>query len=76
MYFVWDLSNAEAGVKAEAGAHTHTRMHARTHTQVLLGDNTKLRRATGWEPVVEFRDTLEEVLRHWRREVKVRFGLI
>jgi len=44
--------------------------------KVLLGDNRKLRQATGWEPTTEFRDTVEAVLDYWRREVKVRFQLI
>mmetsp|Transcript_39298 Transcript_39298/g.79282 ORF Transcript_39298/g.79282 Transcript_39298/m.79282 type:complete len:94 (+) Transcript_39298:447-728(+) len=44
--------------------------------RVLLGDNARLVAATGWRPTTEFRETVEEVLKYWRREVKVRYELI
>lgn len=35
---------------------------------VLRGDNTKLRRATGWEPQIDIDTTLSDLLEYWRRE--------
>lgn len=33
---------------------------------VLLGDRTKFTRATGWEPVIPFEQTLQDMLDFWR----------
>jgi GDP-4-dehydro-6-deoxy-D-mannose reductase len=33
---------------------------------ILLGDNTKFVRATGWAPEIPFERTLEDMLEHWR----------
>jgi GDP-4-dehydro-6-deoxy-D-mannose reductase len=33
---------------------------------VLVGDNTALRRATGWEPTIPLSETLRDVLADWR----------
>lgn len=33
---------------------------------VLVGDSTRLRRATGWKPVVAFDDMLDDLLDYWR----------
>ena len=35
-------------------------------TPVLIGDATKLRRATGWEPQIPFDRTLDDLLNYWR----------
>ena len=32
----------------------------------LVGDNTRLREATGWSPAIPFDDTLAAVLDRWR----------
>jgi GDP-4-dehydro-6-deoxy-D-mannose reductase len=34
--------------------------------QILLGDNSKFVRATGWQPVIPFDRTLLDMLEHWR----------
>jgi GDP-4-dehydro-6-deoxy-D-mannose reductase len=34
--------------------------------QVLLGDATKFKNATGWEPKIPFEQTLEDMLAYWR----------
>lgn len=34
----------------------------------LVGDNTRLRTATGWSPTIPFEDTLAAVLTRWRNE--------
>lgn len=36
---------------------------------VLVGDSTKFRRATGWEPKIPFEQTLEDCLDYWRARV-------
>lgn len=36
----------------------------------LVGDNTKLRAATGWEPAVSFDATLAAILGRWRHELR------
>jgi GDP-4-dehydro-6-deoxy-D-mannose reductase len=33
---------------------------------ILLGDATKFRRATGWEPTIPFEQTLRDMLEYWR----------
>lgn len=35
-------------------------------TPVVLGDATRLRRATGWRPEVPFEQTLDDLLNYWR----------
>jgi GDP-4-dehydro-6-deoxy-D-mannose reductase len=36
---------------------------------VLLGDNTKFRKQTGWKPEVPFNKTLEDLLNYWRERI-------
>lgn len=36
---------------------------------ILMGDNTKLRRATGWEPTIGMEQIVEELLEYWRAEL-------
>jgi GDP-4-dehydro-6-deoxy-D-mannose reductase len=38
----------------------------------LVGDNTRLRHATGWAPAISFEDTLAQVLERWRTEEATR----
>jgi GDP-4-dehydro-6-deoxy-D-mannose reductase len=33
---------------------------------VLLGDSTKLRQQTGWQPNIPFDQTLDDLLNYWR----------
>jgi GDP-4-dehydro-6-deoxy-D-mannose reductase len=35
-------------------------------TPVLLGDATRLRNATGWQPQIPFERTLDDLLNYWR----------
>jgi GDP-4-dehydro-6-deoxy-D-mannose reductase len=37
--------------------------------QVLIGDNSKFRKATGWEPKYKFEQTLDDLLDYWRSRV-------
>jgi len=36
---------------------------------VLLGDNSKFRKATGWEPSIAYERTLRDMLDYWRAEI-------
>ncbi|MBN1405943.1 MAG: GDP-mannose 4,6-dehydratase [Candidatus Omnitrophica bacterium] len=36
---------------------------------VLLGDCTKMKKITGWEPEIPFKKTLEDLLDYWRRKL-------
>jgi len=38
-----------------------------TDEPIILGDTTRLRKATGWVPEVPLRQTLDDMLHHWRR---------
>jgi GDP-4-dehydro-6-deoxy-D-mannose reductase len=37
---------------------------------VLVGDNSKFVKKTGWEPKIDFRKTLSDVLEYWRENLK------
>ncbi|MEO0068191.1 MAG: GDP-mannose 4,6-dehydratase [candidate division WOR-3 bacterium] len=37
--------------------------------ELLIGDATKLKEATGWEPEIPFEKTLEDLLNYWRERV-------
>jgi GDP-4-dehydro-6-deoxy-D-mannose reductase len=41
---------------------------------LLLGDASKFRAATGWEPVIPFSQTIEDLLNYWRRVLRARPG--
>lgn len=36
---------------------------------ILIGDSTKMRRLTGWRPVIPFKKTLEDLLNYWREKI-------
>lgn len=37
--------------------------------EVLIGDSTKFRQATGWKPEIPFEKTLQDLLNYWRERV-------
>ncbi|MBD3203448.1 NAD-dependent epimerase/dehydratase family protein [Candidatus Woesearchaeota archaeon] len=37
---------------------------------ILKGDYTKLKKATGWEPEISFRQSLKDILEFWRANIK------
>jgi GDP-4-dehydro-6-deoxy-D-mannose reductase len=39
-----------------------------TDEPIILGDSAKLRAATGWEPRVPLRQTLADMMDHWRAQ--------
>ena len=40
--------------------------------EILIGDSSKFRADTGWEPRIPFGETLRDLLDHWRRTLKAR----
>jgi len=40
---------------------------------ILVGDNSKIRKATGWKPKIPMEKTLEDTLNFWRRRVKFKY---
>lgn len=38
---------------------------------VLVGDSTKFRKQTGWEPQIPYEQTLSDMLNYWRMKIKV-----
>ena len=37
--------------------------------ELLLGDNTKFSKHTGWKPDIPFKQTMEDLLNYWRQKV-------
>jgi GDP-4-dehydro-6-deoxy-D-mannose reductase len=42
--------------------------------EILIGDSSKFRADTGWEPQISFEQTLRDVLDYWRRQLGVASG--
>jgi GDP-4-dehydro-6-deoxy-D-mannose reductase len=40
--------------------------------EILHGDSTKFRRATGWQPEITFEQTIEDLLNYWREVIRDR----
>jgi GDP-4-dehydro-6-deoxy-D-mannose reductase len=38
---------------------------------VIYADNTKLKACTGWEPAINFEESLRRVLDYWRQQVSL-----
>jgi len=36
---------------------------------LLIGDNSKMKKATGWEPKISFKETMHHTLEYWRERV-------
>ncbi|MEK7557360.1 MAG: GDP-mannose 4,6-dehydratase [Patescibacteria group bacterium] len=60
------LSLSTAVIQVEQDS---TRMRAQD-IPVLVGDATRLRETTGWEPIIPLRQTLQEILDWWREHYK------
>lgn len=58
-----DLAEAEVTVEVEA-----SRYHA-IDAPLSLGDNTKLRSGLGWKPEIGLKQTLTDLLNHWRERI-------
>ena len=40
--------------------------------EILIGDSSKFRADTGWEPRIPFDQTVRDLLDYWRRTLKAR----
>jgi GDP-4-dehydro-6-deoxy-D-mannose reductase len=69
-YLVGDLLNKLVGL---AGGKVRTRQDPAlmrpTDEPIIMGDNTKLVKKTGWKPKKEIDETLKDTLEHWRKRV-------
>lgn len=63
-----DLLLAEVDVDVEVSPDLQ-RMRA-VDTPLIVGDCSKLRAQTGWEPQIPFEQTVKDVLDYWREEVR------
>ncbi|MCX7731727.1 MAG: GDP-mannose 4,6-dehydratase [candidate division WOR-3 bacterium] len=64
---VVDILKSYARVKFEV-RQDPSRMRP-SDVQLLIGDATRLRTATGWEPQIPFEQTLSDLLNYWRERV-------
>jgi GDP-4-dehydro-6-deoxy-D-mannose reductase len=39
---------------------------------LLLGDNTKVVKATGWTPNIDMSQTVQDMLDYWRKDIQER----
>lgn len=37
--------------------------------EILIGDSSKFKKATGWEPLIPFKTTMEDLLDYWRKNI-------
>ena len=58
-----DLAGTKVTVEVDAA-----RFHA-ADAPLVLGDNTKLRSEVGWQPETELKQTLADLLGHWRENL-------
>jgi len=56
------VARARVAVRVE----TDAMLMRPSDTPVLVGDSTRLRRATGWRPEIPFEQTLDDLLNYWR----------
>ena len=42
--------------------------------KILLSDNSKVRKWTGWVPSPDIKQTVEDILQFWRRKIKQRYA--
>ena len=40
-----------------------------SHVEILLGDSSKFREATGWKQEIPFEQTLRDILDYWRERL-------
>jgi len=59
-----------ARARAEVLIETDVALMRPSDTPVLLGDSTKLRRETGWQPEIPFEQTLDDLLNYWRDVIR------
>jgi GDP-4-dehydro-6-deoxy-D-mannose reductase len=50
------------------GVETDTERLRANDIPILIGDATRLRRATAWQPQIPFAQTLDDLLAFWRSQ--------
>ncbi len=60
------LEALAARARADVLIETDPALMRPSDTPVLLGDSTKLRQQTGWQPEIPFDQTLDDLLNYWR----------
>ncbi len=55
---------------AEVRVETDPERLRPSDVEILLGDSSKFRQETGWEPQVPFEQTLADTLDYWRERVR------
>jgi GDP-4-dehydro-6-deoxy-D-mannose reductase len=64
------VSRARVPIRIETDAE---RMRA-NDIPILIGDASRLRQATGWEPKVSFEQMLDDLLAYWRSQPRLRLN--
>lgn len=64
---VLELLISMSKVKVEV-KHDPTRMRP-SDVEILIGNNSKFVKQTGWKPEIPFRNTMEDLLNYWRENV-------
>lgn len=57
------LANRKIEIKQEP-----TRLRP-SDVQILIGDNSKFRKQTGWKPMIPFEKTIKDLLNYWREKI-------
>jgi GDP-4-dehydro-6-deoxy-D-mannose reductase len=62
------LTNLLSLSKKKINIKTDEKKNRPAEIPVLVGDNSKIKRATGWKPKISIEKTLEDTLNFWRRK--------
>jgi GDP-4-dehydro-6-deoxy-D-mannose reductase len=68
-----DLVRQEGAVPSEVVADP-TRLRP-SDEPILVGDNSKLKAATGWEPAISIEEIVAEIMSYWRERLREATGL-
>jgi GDP-4-dehydro-6-deoxy-D-mannose reductase len=72
-YIMQDVLDALRRLSSrEIALEVDTELYRPVEIPVLMGDNSKIRKATGWEPEIPLERTLKDTLDYWRD----RFGVL
>ena len=67
----WILETLLAQAREEIKVEVDPARLRKTDIPVLYGDNSKLKKTTGWEPRIPLAQTLKDLLNYWRRKLGV-----
>jgi GDP-4-dehydro-6-deoxy-D-mannose reductase len=66
----WVLEALATRSKVDLLIETDPALLRPSDTPILLGDSTKLRTDTGWQPEIPFERTLDDLLNYWRQATR------